>query len=174
MEIQDLILSRRSIRKYENKSVTPENIKKILQAAMAAPSAVAMDPWFFYALTEKEKLSEMAQILPYGKMLNHAPLAIVVCGDKDRAYLGDQDELGYMVQDCSAAIQNLMLSAHGLGIGSVWLGVYPQKDRMEKVRQLLDIPSKRVPLAVISLGYPDETQPARTRYKEENVAWIDN
>jgi nitroreductase len=81
--------------------------------------------------------------------------------------------LGYMVQDCSAAVENLMLSALGLGIGSVWLGVYPQSDRIKRLGELLELSPNRVPLAVISLGYPAESQPSRTRYREQNVTWIE-
>lgn len=173
MDFQELILSRRSIRKYTKKVIAKENISKMLEAAMAAPSAVAKDPWFFYVVTKRTLLDEMAEILPHGKMLKQAPAAVLVCGDLDKAYLGADGEKGYLVQDCSASVENLMLSATGLGIGSVWLGVYPRKERMDSIRLLFNMDENRVPMAVVSLGYPGETRPSGSRFSDDKISWIE-
>jgi nitroreductase len=173
MDFQEMILSRRSIRKYINKAIPKEDITKMLEAAMAAPSAVAKDPWFFFVVAKRVLLDELAEVLPHGKMLKQAPAAVLVCGDMDKTYLGNEGEKGYLVQDCSAAVENLMLSATGLGIGSVWLGVYPRKDRMEGISRLFKLDKSRVPVAVVSLGYPGETRPAGSRFSDDKVSWIE-
>ncbi len=170
MDFQELILSRRSIRKYQNREIERSELRKILEAAMAAPSAVAKDPWYFYAVSNRDILQGMADVLPYGKMLRDAGASLVVCGLPEEANRG---EIGYMVQDCSAAVENILLSAHGLGIGAVWLGVYPNEDRMEGMVRLLDIPGNMIPLAVVSLGYPAESPAPRTRYSDSRVTWKD-
>ena len=170
MDLQKLILSRRSVRKYQEREIGRSELKTMLEAAMAAPSAVAKDPWHFVAVRDRTLLGEMAVALPYGKMLRQAGASIVVCGILERAHLG---ETGYMIQDCSAAVENILLSAQGLGIGSVWLGVYPDADRMEGLKKALSLPEELVPLAAISLGYPAEAPSPRTRYKDEYVTWKD-
>ena len=103
---------------------------------MAGPSAMAVDPWAFVVVRERERLAEMAEILPYGKMLGHAPLAIVVCGDRNRTHRGLES---YMIQDCSAAVQNLLLAASMLGLGACWLGTHPNVERKEALGRLLRI-----------------------------------
>ncbi len=173
MDFQDIILSRRSIRRYREGAIDRGDLKKMLEAAMAAPSAVAKDPWFFYAVTNAGVLSTLAGVLPYGKMLKQAAAAVVICGYPQKAYLGETGEPGYMLQDCSAAVENLILSAQALGIGSVWLGVYPNRDRIEGIRELLSVPDNLLPLAVVSLGYPGESLPPRTRYDESLVSWVE-
>lgn len=172
MDLQNVILSRRSVRRYRSEAIPEEAVEAMLKAAMAAPSAVAKDPWFFYVVTQRERLDRTAEFLPYGKMLCQAPLGILVCGDLSLAHLGETGEMGYLVQDCSAAVENLMLSASAMGIGSVWLGVYPQKDRMSSLVDLYDLPDDRIPVAMISLGYPDEDIQPRTRYTQEKICRI--
>ena len=173
MDLQELILSRRSVRKYQEREIGRAELKTVLEAAMAAPSAVAKDPWHFVALRDRKLLEGMAGVLPFGKMLRQAGAAIVVCGILQKAHLGETGEPGYMIQDCSAAVENILLSAQGLGIGSVWLGVYPNEDRVAGLRTLLSLPEDMTPLAAISLGYPAENPPPRTRYNEEYVTWKD-
>jgi len=173
MDFQNLILSRRSIRKYTDAPIGRDKLKIMLEAAMAAPSAVAKDPWAFYAVRKRSVLNSMTEVLPHGKMLSRAAAAVVICGFPAKAHLGETGEPGYMLQDCSAAVENLILSAQGMGIGSVWLGVYPNRDRMEGLRDLFEIPENQTPLAVVSLGYPGESLTPRTRYREDRVVWVD-
>jgi hypothetical protein len=125
------ILGRRSIRVYAPGEVSEAAINQLLQAAMAAPSAVARDPWRFVVIRKKETLSTIAAALPNGGMLATAPLGIVVCGDLDAAH---DRQLSYLLQDCSAAIENLLLCAHGLGLGACWLGIHPREDRVQKLK----------------------------------------
>ena len=121
MEAYEAILTRRSVRAYTDQPVSEELIHKLLVAAMSAPSAGNGQPWHFGVITERTVLNSLAELLPFGKMLQQAPLAIVVCGETK-----GQPFDGYWVQDCSAATENLLLAAHTLGLGGVWLGVYPQ------------------------------------------------
>ena len=160
------IFARRSVREYEPRDVDDSLVQDLLQAAMAAPSAVAKDPWEFIIVRDPGMRRRISDGLPNGKMLAHAPLGIVVCGDTRRAHDG---QLSYLLQDCSAAIENLLLAASLLGLGACWLGVHPREDRVAHVRSLLRIPAHVMPVSVISIGWPAESPPARTRYRTEAV-----
>jgi nitroreductase len=155
------IFSRRSVRKYTNEPVGEADIKTLLEAAMAAPSASNNKPWHFVVVTERETLDALAEAHPYGKMLAQATLCIAVCGDPDLSR--------YWEQDCSAATENLLLAATALGLGAVWLGVHPRDDRIGFTRQILDIPESIVPLNLISIGHPAEDKEPRTQYDETRV-----
>ena len=160
------LFSRRSIRAYLPEEVDDGVVRDLLEAAMAAPSAVAKDPWAFVVVRDRDMLAKIADGLPNGKMLNHARLGIVVCGDLRRAHDG---QLSYMLQDCAAAIENLLLAANTLGLGACWLGVHPREERMTHLRSLLGIPDAVVPVAVIAIGHPAESREARTRHRQDAV-----
>ena len=160
----DIILTRRSIRKYKNTPVSESDIKKLLEAAMAAPSAGNSQPWEFIIINDRKILDEIPKFHPYSQMLKEAPLAIVVCGDLKKEKYRDRWPL-----DCSAAAQNILLAAHSLGLGTVWLGIYPEKERIDNTVNLLRIPQEVIPLCIIAVGYPDEIKPPSHRYKEENI-----
>lgn len=160
------IFQRRSIRAYERRPVPEEAVRDLLEAAMAAPSAAAKDPWCWVVVRKREMLARIAEGLPNGKMLPDADVGIVACGDLRLAHDG---QLSYLLQDVSAAIQNLLLAASGLGIGTCWLGVHPREDRIAHVRNLLGIPVEVVPVAVIAVGWPGEEKEPRTRYLESRV-----
>lgn len=162
----DYIFGRRSVRLYTDRAVEEETIQTLLQAAMAAPSACACDPWRFLVLTQRESLDALAELLPYGKMLKGAPLALIVCGDINKAH---KESISYLLQDCSAAIQNILLAAHTLGLGGVWLGVHPNEDRIEGIRKLFNIPEEVIPISGISIGYPAKPTEPRDRYNTEFV-----
>lgn len=146
------ILTRTSDRMFDpSKEIDPDDIQAILQAAMAAPTAVNKQPWQFVVVTNRDLLKQLALDLPYCHMANEAGAAIVVCGDKSRFLEGEDSEL--WVQDVSAASENILLAAHALGLGSVWTAVYPHKDRMGSVSGILKIPEDFVPFNVIPIGY---------------------
>ena len=148
------IVHRRSIRSYRADVVTEEQIEQILRAAMAAPSAGNQQPWEFIVATERDLLEEITKVHPYSKMLLESPAAILVCGNMSREKHAD-----YWIQDCSAAVQNMLLEATHQGLGSVWLGVYPRQARIDGVRKLFNLPETIIPFAVVALGYAKE-QPA--------------
>jgi nitroreductase len=162
----DFLFGRRSIRVYSPGDISPDEVTQILQAAMAAPSAMTKDPWRFIVVRDRQTLGQLAAVLPGGKMLATAALAIVVCGDQQAAF---EQQVGYLLQDCSAAIENLLLAAHALGLGACWVGVHPSEDSARQLRGMFSLPSPILPLAVISLGRPGETPEPRTRYQAEFV-----
>lgn len=157
------IYARRSIRSYqEDRPVEPEKILKLLQAAMAAPSACNIQPWEFIVVTEAEKLAAVKASIPQFGNYN-APLIIVVCSYAQ--YIPWEGDDG--VIDCAAAIENMLIAAAALDLGSVWIGGF---DRAA-LRALLDIPADVVPQGVVYLGYPAEHPQPRTKYVEEAVFW---
>jgi nitroreductase len=160
------IFERRSVRLYTDAPVGDETVRDLLEAAMAAPSAVARDPWHFIVVRDRQTLNRMADGMPNAQMLREAPLGVLVCGDMQRAHGGLES---YMIQDCSAAIQNLLLAASMLGLGACWLGIHPREERVQHVRDLFGLPGHIVPVSAIAIGYPSETLPPRTRYREEAV-----
>jgi nitroreductase len=157
----DLIFGRRSIRVYRAGEVTDVQVKLLLEAAMAAPSAVAKDPWRFVVIRKKTTLQFIADALPNGKMLPDAALGIVVCGDLHAAH---DHQLSYLLQDCSAAIENLLLAAHALGLGACWLGVHPREDRIRRLTDILGLPPMVIPVSTVAIGPPGEEKEPRTRY----------
>jgi nitroreductase len=162
-----LIFGRRSIRAYLDAAVPDDLVNDLLAAAMSAPSACAKDPWRFVVVRNRETLNLMADVLPNGKvMLEQAPLGIAVCGDLGAAHAG---ELSYLLQDCSAAIENLLVAAHALGLGACWLGVHPRQPRVEALTRILRLPEKIIPVSCIAVGWPAEQQPSRTRFNRAHV-----
>lgn len=158
------IFERRSIRKYTGKDVSDESIKELLKAAMSAPSAGNQQPWDFIVVKDRTVLNEIPKVHPYAQMLKEAPVAIIVCGVLER-----EKHVGYWMQDCAAAIENILIEAQFLGLGSVWLGVYPREDRVDGLKKLFEIPENVIPLAVISIGYPAESKEASQRYDEKKI-----
>ena len=159
----EAILARRSIRKYTDEEVTEDEIRELLEAAMAAPSGMNRKPWHFVVITERGTLDRLADIGSHWQMLKDAPLGIVACSDP-----GVSEK--YWLQDCVAAVENLLLAASMTGrLGAVWLGCHPNPEREDAVRELLGIPESIVPVAVLSIGRPAETQLPRTQYDEERV-----
>jgi nitroreductase len=164
MDTLQSIFTRRSIRRYTDQPVSEELIEQILRAAMAAPSAGNQQPWQFVVLTDRKLLDAIPGYHPYAEMLRQASAAIVVCGD-----LRLESRSGYWVQDCSAATQNLLLAAHALGLGAVWLGVYPREDRVANTQCLCGLPAEVIPLAIVALGHPAEQPKPVDRFKPERV-----
>ncbi|NOZ13200.1 MAG: nitroreductase family protein [Acidobacteria bacterium] len=164
METLQAILTRRSIRSFTDEPVSEEQIHRIIEAGMYAPSANNHQPWHFIVINEREQLNKIPVFHPYAKMVNKAPLVIAVCGDT-RLEAAE----GYLALDCGAAVQNMMLAAHSLGIGSCWLGVYPRKQRMEAVTELLELPRHILPIALIVLGIPRELKSTPKRFRPDRV-----
>lgn len=161
-ELIQTIFARRSVRAYTDAPISEENIKTLLEAAMAAPSASNLKPWHFVVVSDRQALIGLAEAHPYAKMLFQAPLCVAVCGDTS---ISER----YWVQDCSAATENLLLAATALGLGSVWLGVYPRPERIAVVRKFLGLPEAVVPLNLIAIGYPAEEKEPRTQYNATRV-----
>lgn len=162
----DFIFARRSVRRFLDRAIPPETLNDLLEAAMAAPSARATDPWHFLVVSERQTLDAIAGALPHGKMLLQAPAAMIVCGDQRRALDGLES---YMLQDVSAAVENILLAATALGLGSCWLGIHPRRERVHGLKSLFSLPDHIVPVAGIALGWPEAQPEARTRFRAECV-----
>ena len=164
MDTLEAIHTRRSIRKYQDRDVSDELITELLSAAMSAPSAGNAQPWQFIVVRDEGQRQAAASINPYAAMAPKAPVGILVCGDTNK-----EKYPGYWVQDCSAAIQNLLLAAHAKGLGAVWTGIHPTENRVEGFTKQFDLPEGVIPLAYIPLGYPDQDLKAQDRYAAEKV-----
>ncbi len=163
----DVIMTRSSVRSYTSKTVEKEKVEQMLKAAMAAPSGNNKQPWSFVVVDQRNLLDELGAMKSAARMLAKAPLAIVVCGDMNKAATASTPE--YWIQDCSAATENLLLAAHALGLGAVWVGAYPSNQYVGYVQQTLSMPEHLVPLAIISIGYPDSDPKVKNKWKPENV-----
>jgi nitroreductase len=164
VEAMEAILSRRSIRKYDSKPVSAELVHQLLDAAMNAPSSSNGQPWHFIVIDDRRVLDEIPKFHPYSSMLKESPVAIVVCGDVKL-----EKAKGIWVQDCSAATENILIAARALGLGSVWLGMFPVDERVAGARKLFGLPDNVIPHSIIAIGYPGETKPPANRYNAERV-----
>lgn len=164
MEGFDLLLTRRSIRKYQEASVSNELIEKLIKAGMYAPSASNKQPWHFIVIRDKETLNRIADFHPNAKMLRNAPCAILICGDEIKAHAP-----GYWPVDCSAATQNILLAAHALGLGACWLGIYPREERVAKMRTVVSVPEHIHPFSLIAIGYPAESPASPQRFDATRI-----
>ena len=165
----ETIMTRTSIRSFTDKAVSADTIELLLRAGMAAPTAVNLQPWHFVAVNDRAKLDELGGNGRQSKMLQEATLAIVVCGNMEKALEGPGQ--AFWIQDCSAATENILLAAHALGLGAVWTGCYPIEERVAMVSQVLGLPEHIVPLCVIVMGYPNENPEPKDKWKPENVSY---
>lgn len=159
--IFNAIYSRRSIRKYKEKQVEKEKIIKLLHAGMAAPSACNLQVWEFIVVEEKSILEKLRSVISQGDY--NAPLAMVICANTVNVpWKGD----GWVI-DCSAAVENMLIAATTLELGSVWLGSHNEAE----VRNLLHIPEHIHVMNIVYFGYPDEDKSPNTKYTEDAVHW---
>ena len=160
------ILTRRSIRSYKSDPVPAEILDQLIRAGMSAPSAWNEQIWHFVVITDRQKLDMIPRFHRYAQMLKSAPAAILVCGD-----ISLEKEKGFWYQDCAAAAENILVAANMLGLGGVWVGIYPIKERIQKISALFKLPKNIVPFCITSLGYPDEGKPVFDRFRPERVHW---
>ncbi|MCL1913802.1 MAG: nitroreductase family protein [Eubacteriaceae bacterium] len=163
------IMTRRSVRQYTGEGIDEKDLKIILEAAMSGPSTANTRPWSFIVVRDKETLGKMAEA--NGKAANPlrtADIGILVCGDLSRAFPSAKD---YWIIDCSIAAQNMTIAAHSLGLGSVWLGTYPQMDKVENQKKLFNLPEDIIPHSILSFGHPDPHEPSlnRAKFNEDQV-----
>ncbi len=151
MEAYESLITRKSIRYYKKQKIEKDLILKLIKAAMHAPSARNYQPWHFIILNDERIMEEVSRLHPYGDILERAPLAILVCGDTEK-----ENTIGYLIEDCSAATENILIAAHSLGLGACWLGIYPREERMENVIKYFALPENIVPVSLLAVGYPGE------------------
>lgn len=171
MDVYEAIKTRRSIRRYLDNPVEWEKIGQILEAGKAAPSAGNLQDWKFIVITDKAQRQKIAHACMDQDWMVQAPIHIVVVGmpDKTKRFYGERGKF-YTTQDCAAAIQNMLLMAHSLGLGSCWVGSFED----EALRKSVSIPSEIKPQAVMTLGYPDEVVPEPPEFTLENVMFFRN
>ncbi len=165
----DTIFKRRSIRKYRDGEIDQKKIEQIIRAGMNAPSAGNEQPWHFIVVRDRGILDGIINVHPYSSMLKEADVAIVLCGD---ITLDHYD--GFWVQDCAAAAENMLLEITDMGLGSVWLGVYPIKERVDGLRTIFSLPENIYPFAVFPVGYPGEDKNSNNRFDPSRIhfdAW---
>lgn len=149
MELFEGIITRRSIRKYTGGKIAEDVIESIVKAGMYAPSASNKRPWHFIIIDDRNILNKIMSFHPYSSMLSDASHAILVCGDESL-----HNGPGYYLLDCSAATQNLLLAAHALGYGAVWIGIEPKSDRKKNIREIFGLPEHIQPVSIVSIGIP--------------------
>ena len=168
MELKEALLKRRSIRKFESTPVPDELIDELMHAAMSGPSACNKRPWEFYVVTGKAHLNKLQTASRF--MGFDAPLAVIVCGNLRHTLPLKFSE--YWIQDCSAATETIRLRATDLGLGAVWCGIHPQKRAEKRVKEILNLEDKLIPLNIIWIGHPAEAPDPRTQYDSKRVHYI--
>ncbi len=165
MDAINNIMTRRSIRVFNEEQVPESKIEIILKAAMQAPTAKNVQPWHFVIIKDRETLSKIASFHPTAPMAANAPLAITICGDTTSKIAPD-----CWVLDCAAASENLLLAAHAIGLGAVWTANYPIKDIQIFMKKLLNLPENIEAHSTIILGYPGHPyNPPKERYNYERI-----
>jgi len=163
LELYEAIRTRRSIRRYKPNPVPDKIIRKITEAASWAPSASNNQPWEFVVVRERNTLEMLSRTHAYAGMLKGAPLCIAACSDPTRSP-------NHWVEDCSLAVENMLLAARAEGLGTCWIAVYRPNDmeRENSVREVLAIPKSVRVIALVGVGYPAENPrpPARRRLEE--------
>lgn len=159
------IFTRRSIREYEARPVEPEKLDRILRAGMQAPSAMNRQPWEFIVVTQPDQIQKIAALSPYGKPAARAPMVLVPLVNLDAA--GENNR--FWVQDLSASVQNILLQATEEGLGSCWMGIYPDENRTQALHDTLGLPKKVLPFAIVSIGYGLQENRFADRFIPEKV-----
>lgn len=165
-EVLDFIWRRRSVRAFTDEAVGDDRVRELLEAAAAAPSACCRDPWEFIVLRDRELLGRVAACLPNGSFLAAAPLGILVCGNLKLAH---GESLSYLLQDCSAALENILLAAPALGLGGCWLGIHPREERIAALNRIFHFPDEIIPVGAVAIGVPAKLPPPRTRLKPGRI-----
>lgn len=164
MNTLDCILTRKSIRSFLPDKVTPEQVQTLLQAGASAPSACNAQPWHFIVMEDEASLAAASKLSPYGGMAAKAPLAILICAD-----LGLEEIPGNWVLDCSNAAMNILLAAHDMGLGGVWVGIYPNEAYMQAGHELVQAPDNVKVHSMIVIGHPAKTPRGHKRHLEGRI-----
>lgn len=161
------IFHRISVRNYQDRQVEKEKIVQILRAGMQAPSACNQQPWEFYVVTDKEKIKELSKSTRYSSCAAGAPVVIVPVYRKNGLVVPEMAQI-----DLSIALENIWLETDTVGLGGVWIGIAPFQDRMDAVKQMLQLPEDVEVFALFALGYPAETRPQQDRFDENRIHFI--
>lgn len=166
------IMTRVSVREFTGEKISPAQVDTLLRAAMAAPSAINKQPWAFIVVDDDTVIAKLGEALPYSRCSNHPAVAIIPCGDLNKAIPGEM--ANFWINDVSAATENLLLAAHAMGLGAVWTGLHPDMNRAKMVQELLGLPEHIIPLCVVPVGVPAEHPAVKDKYDPDNIhynAW---
>lgn len=161
------IMTRTSIRQYTDEPVTDAQIETLLRAAMAAPTAADARPWQFVVVKERAMLDSIPMHLRQAAPVGRSQVAIAICGDMQKAFEGEGRD--YWIEDTSAAMENLLLAAHSMGLGAVWCGIYPQSGKVKYMSELLKLPEYIVPMGIVAIGYPAESPDPKDKWDADRV-----
>lgn len=164
METFQAIINRRSIRKYKSEKIEEEKIQSLLRAAMYAPSAMNLQPWHFIVINSLNVINETVKSVPHAEMIKQSGAAILICGDSSI----EKNE-SWLIQNCSAAVQNILLAAFDLGLGSCWIAVHGMDEVVKNLKDQFKLPSEIIPIALVAIGYPEEEVKTEERFKMEKV-----
>lgn len=164
MDALNAILTRRSIRAFLPDPVEDSSLRTLLEAAMFAPSAGNQQSWRFVVIDSREELNAISLEHPHASVLKVCPAAILVCANTH-----DLPHPDFWPDDCAAAVMNLMLAAHALGLGATWIGLHPIKARMEALHRIAKLPEEVEPFALIPVGHPAERPEQPERFHPE---WV--
>ncbi len=164
INVLEAISKRQSVRRFSGEKLSESQINTILNAGFCAPSAQNKRPYHFIVVKDKDIRKKIADTSTYAKMLEHADIGIVVCGDKLK-----QGTTELLIEDCSAAVQNMLLAIHGLELGGVWCGIVKNTDWYRLLIQELQLPDKIIPIALLAVGYPEEEPRIRERFEADKI-----
>ena len=162
----DEIVKRRSIRMFTSQVVEEAKIEELLRAAMCAPTARNTQSWRFMVVQNREALNSMVELQPYTSMMKTASCAILVMGDREAS---QPDE--YLYVDAAAAIENMLLEAVHLGLGTCWCAIGPREERIKNFREYYHIEERYVPIAAVAVGYADEYKEWQDRFDASKITW---
>jgi nitroreductase len=171
MNVFQCIFKRRSIRRFKKEEVNDKLIGLMLYAATHAPSAGNTQEWEFIVVRDEKQKNKLAVAALHQNFIAEAPIVIVVCADLEKIGLkyGKRGEFLYFAQDTATAVQNILLSAHALGLGSCWVGAFDE----EHVKEILKLPENLRPVAILPVGYPAEEPEMPERIPFENLTSLD-
>lgn len=161
------IFTRTSVRKFEDRPVEKEKIEKVLQAGFVAPSAGNQQPWEFYVVTKRETIEGLSRTSPYAVAAAKAPVVLVIAARTDVIFPTITDI------DCAIATENLWLELEELGLGGVMMAIAPVPERMEAVKNILDLPDNQYAFALLPFGYPVGKKPQVDRYDAKKIHWVE-
>jgi nitroreductase len=167
MDVLQCMYKRRSIRKYSDEPVNDDTLITLIKAATSAPTACNTQPWEYIIITDNEVKKNLKSKLYFGKY--DAPVMIVVCGNMKLAMAGPSRD--FWIQDCSASIENILLAATSMGLGTLWVGLHPIESNTRPLYKLLNLPEEVIPLGIVYVGYPAEEKEPRTQFNEKRVYW---
>ncbi len=162
----DNIMNRVSVRQFTGGKITDEQLEQMLRCAMAAPTAMNKQPWEFLVINDEEMMTLLGEDFPYSRCGNGAAVAIIPCGNLQRAIEGMPD---FWINDLSAATENLLLAAHAMGLGAVWTGVHPNAERVRHLQELLGLPEHIVPLCIVPVGVPAEQPEVKDKWDTSRI-----